>query len=44
MLHVGALVTDFRSSSIYMRDKLYLEKERLQLFLDSIPQVHPCMK
>jgi glutamyl-tRNA reductase len=41
MLHVGALVTDFRSSSIYMRDKLYLEKERLQLFLDSIPQDSP---
>lgn len=41
MLHVGALVTDFRSSSIYMRDKLYLEKERLQLFLDSMPQDSP---
>jgi glutamyl-tRNA reductase len=41
MLHVGALVTDFRRSSIYMRDKLYLEKERLQLFLDSIPQDSP---
>lgn len=41
MLHVGALVTDFRSSSIYMRDKLYLEKERLQHFLDSIPPNAP---
>ena len=27
MLHVGALVTDFRSSSIYMRDKLYLKRK-----------------
>lgn len=41
MLHVGALVTDFRASSIHMRDKLYLEKERLQLFLDSLPQGSP---
>lgn len=41
MLHVGALVTDFRSSSIHMRDKLYLEKERLQLFLDSMPLNSP---
>ncbi|HEX3019291.1 MAG TPA: glutamyl-tRNA reductase [Chitinispirillaceae bacterium] len=41
MLHIGALVTDFRTSSMHMRDKLYLEKERLQLFLDSIPQTSP---
>lgn len=41
MLHVGAHVTDFRTSSIHMRDKLYLEKERLQFFLDSLPQDSP---
>ncbi len=41
MLHIGALVSDFRSTSIYMRDKLYLEKERLLFFLDSIPQNSP---
>jgi glutamyl-tRNA reductase len=37
MLHVGALATDFRTSSMDMRDKLYLEKDRLRGFLDAIP-------
>lgn len=37
MFHVGAIITDFRISSISMRDKLYLEKERLCDFLHLIP-------
>jgi glutamyl-tRNA reductase len=41
MLHVGALGTDFRSASLRMRDALYLEKERVTQFLDSIPDNAP---
>ncbi|MBN1577532.1 MAG: glutamyl-tRNA reductase [Chitinispirillaceae bacterium] len=41
MLHVGALGTDFRSASLRMRDALYLEKDRVKQFLDSIPDGAP---
>lgn len=37
MLHIGALGTDFRTASLRMRDALYLEKERVTQFLDSVP-------
>ena len=37
MSHIGALGTDFRNASLRMRDALYLEKERVVQFLDSIP-------
>jgi glutamyl-tRNA reductase len=41
MLHVGVLTTDFRLSSMRMRDVLYLEKERLTGFINSIPADAP---
>lgn len=41
MFHVGAIVTDFRKSSIGMRDRLYLEKDRLDKFIKSIPEDAP---
>lgn len=41
MLQVGVLTTDFRSSSMRMRDVLYLEKERLTGFINSIPADSP---
>lgn len=41
MLHVGALGTDFRNSSVQMRDKLYLGKENIRGFLDAIPDDSP---
>lgn len=41
MLHIGALATDFRLSSIKMRDVLYLEKERLAGFIKNLPQDTP---
>jgi glutamyl-tRNA reductase len=41
MLHVGALATDFRMSSIKMRDVLYLEKERLAGFIQNLPADTP---
>ena len=41
MLHVGALGTDFRQASLRMRDALYLEKERVKQFIDSIPDDAP---
>jgi glutamyl-tRNA reductase len=41
MLHVGVLTTDFRLSSMRMRDVLYLEKERLAGFINSIPSDAP---
>lgn len=44
MLHVGALGTDFRSASLRMRDALYLEKERVTQFLDSIPDDAPLLE
>ncbi|MBN1308298.1 MAG: glutamyl-tRNA reductase [Chitinispirillaceae bacterium] len=44
MLHVGALGTDFRSASLRMRDALYLEKERVKQFLDSIPDDSPLLE
>ena len=44
MLHVGALGTDFRSASLRMRDALYLEKERVLQFLDSIPGNSPLLE
>ncbi len=40
-MHVGALGTDFRTASLRMRDALYLEKERISQFLDSIPEDSP---
>ena len=44
MLHVGALGTDFRSASLRMRDALYLEKERVTSFLDSLPDDSPLLE
>jgi len=44
MLHVGALGTDFRSASLRMRDALYLEKDRVTQFLDSIPPAAPLLE
>jgi glutamyl-tRNA reductase len=44
MLHVGALGTDFRSASLRMRDALYLEKERVTQFIDSIPDNAPLLE
>jgi glutamyl-tRNA reductase len=41
MYHIGALVADFRTSSLGMRDKLYLEKDRLRAFLDALPADTP---
>jgi glutamyl-tRNA reductase len=41
MFHIGALVADFRTSSLGMRDKLYLEKERLRAFLEALPDDTP---
>jgi glutamyl-tRNA reductase len=41
MYHIGALVTDFRTSSLGMRDKLYLEQDRLRAFLDALPDDTP---
>lgn len=41
MLQVGVLATDFRSSSMRMRDVLYLEKERLSGFINGIPANAP---
>lgn len=41
MYHVGAIGTDFRSASLRMRDALYLEKERVIEFIDSIPESSP---
>jgi glutamyl-tRNA reductase len=41
MLHVGALAVDFRASSMGMRDKLYLEKDRLTAFLHAMPDDAP---
>lgn len=41
MFHIGALVADFRTSSMGMRDKLYLEKDRLRAFLDALPADTP---
>lgn len=37
MLHVGALGTDFNHASLCMRDALYIEKDRVVKFLESIP-------
>jgi glutamyl-tRNA reductase len=44
MLHVGALGTDFRSASLRMRDALYLEKERVTQFIESIPSDAPLLE
>ncbi|NLE02677.1 MAG: glutamyl-tRNA reductase, partial [Fibrobacter sp.] len=41
MMHIGALATDFHSSSIRMRDMLYLEKDRLVKFVKSIQPEAP---
>ncbi len=41
MLQVGVLATDFRLSSMRMRDVLYLEKDRLAGFINSIPADSP---
>lgn len=41
MLHVGALGTDFRKASLRMRDALYLEKDRVSRFIESIPDDAP---
>jgi glutamyl-tRNA reductase len=41
MLHVGALGTDFHQATLRMRDALYLEKERVLEFLESIPDDAP---
>jgi glutamyl-tRNA reductase len=41
MLQVGVLTTDFRLSSMRMRDVLYLEKDRLAGFINSIPSDAP---
>ncbi|MBN1130147.1 MAG: glutamyl-tRNA reductase [Chitinispirillaceae bacterium] len=40
-LHIGALAADFRTSSMRMRDCLYLEQDRLQTFIDAIPSEAP---
>lgn len=41
MLHVGALCTDFNHASLRMRDALYLKKDRVVKFLESIPDDAP---
>jgi glutamyl-tRNA reductase len=41
MSHVGALTADFHTSSLRMRDRLYLEKDRLRVFLEALPSDSP---
>ncbi|MGE5671484.1 MAG: hypothetical protein ACM31E_08570, partial [Fibrobacterota bacterium] len=41
MFHVGVLTTDFRVSSMRMRDTLYFEKDRLAGFINTMPVETP---
>jgi glutamyl-tRNA reductase len=41
MFHVGVLTTDFRVSSMRMRDTLYFEKDRLAGFINNLPVETP---
>ncbi len=41
MFHVGVLTTDFRVSSLRMRDTLYFEKDRLAGFINGMPADTP---
>ncbi len=41
MFHVGVLTTDFRVSSMRMRDTLYFEKDRLAGFINGMPAETP---
>lgn len=41
MFHVGVLTTDFRVSSLSMRDTLYFEKDRLAGFINNLPVETP---
>jgi glutamyl-tRNA reductase len=41
MFHVGVLTTDFRVSSMRMRDTLYFEKDRLTGFINNLPAETP---
>ncbi|MCX7725469.1 MAG: glutamyl-tRNA reductase [Chitinispirillaceae bacterium] len=41
MLHIGVVGTDFRKAPLKMRDALYLDKERVLSFINSIPKDAP---
>lgn len=41
MLHIGVVGTDFRKAPLKMRDALYLDKEKVLSFINSIPKDAP---